>query len=165
MANRPYRRLLVAASVLTLAAVVSACGGGGRPTSESSPQQPAATAPPAAPSPQAEPGPAPEQAAGGAAGAEGTVVVVATDEAGRFRFEPDRIEVRPGQQVTLRVVNRGPSPHDLSIERLQVDTGQFNPGEERTLTFAAPTQPGEYEFICTVPGHLQLGMKGTLVVR
>ena len=93
------------------------------------------------------------------------MVVVTTDEGGRFRFEPDRIEVRVGQQVTLRIVNFGPSPHDLTIPDAQVHTGQLDVWDERTLTFIAPTRPGEYPFFCVMPGHQVLGMSGTLVVR
>ena len=174
MVVRRYRYPFFVVALLALAAVVAACGGGGNQSSQPSQQQPSATAP-ATPSPGAPPEstatapPTTEQPSGPAGttegSAEGAIVVVATDEGGRFRFEPDRIEVRAGQQVTLRVVNRGPSPHDLTIESLNVETGQFGVGEERTLTFTAPAQPGEYEFICNVPGHVQLGMKGTLVVR
>lgn len=178
MAIRQHRHLFLVMALVALAAVVAACGGGGNQASQSSREQQAATtapttqAPstptPTAPAPTAPPeSSTPGPSAGGqaAGAAEGAIVIVASDEGGRFRFEPDRIEVRAGQQVTLRVVNRGPSPHDMSIQDLKVDTGQFNPGEERTVTFTAPNRPGEYQFICTVPGHLQLGMKGTLVVR
>ena len=167
MAIPQYRRLLFVVALLTLAAVVAACGGRGNQASQPSREQAASTAPTTPPPGAGSESTATQPTAGSdrAGTAEGVLVVVASDEGGRFRFEPDRVEVRAGQQVTLRVVNRGPSPHDLTIQDLQVDTGQFNPGEERTITFTAPNRPGEYQFICTVPGHLQLGMKGTLVVR
>lgn len=38
------------------------------------------------------------------------------------------------------------------------------PGDTATVTFT-PTVPGEYQFLCTVPGHAQAGMVGTLVVN
>ena len=37
-------------------------------------------------------------------------------------------------------------------------------GESKTVTFTAPQKPGDYEYICTFPGHFGAGMKGTLVV-
>ena len=37
-------------------------------------------------------------------------------------------------------------------------------GETVEITFAAPTEPGEYVFLCTFPGHFAGGMKGKLVV-
>lgn len=91
--------------------------------------------------------------------------MLATDEGGRFRFEPSVIEVGPGQRVSLKVSNTGLSAHDLVISRVNVETGQLNPGEEKVVTFTAPSQPGEYEFICSVPGHAQLGMTGKLIVK
>lgn len=32
------------------------------------------------------------------------------------------------------------------------------------VTFTVPNRPGEYEFGCFVPGHYELGMKGTLTI-
>ncbi|MEO6914223.1 MAG: PVC-type heme-binding CxxCH protein [Chitinophagaceae bacterium] len=39
----------------------------------------------------------------------------------------------------------------------------LNPGEEGTVTFTAPTTPGDYPFICTFPGHWRI-MNGILRV-
>lgn len=38
-------------------------------------------------------------------------------------------------------------------------------GETVKVTFKAPTEPGEYMYICTFPGHYLAGMKGVLVVK
>lgn len=38
-------------------------------------------------------------------------------------------------------------------------------GETDTLTFTAPTEPGDYAYLCTFPGHYLVGMKGTLVIE
>jgi uncharacterized cupredoxin-like copper-binding protein len=38
------------------------------------------------------------------------------------------------------------------------------PGQSATLDFT-PSKPGTYEFWCTVPGHKEAGMRGTLVVN
>jgi len=38
-------------------------------------------------------------------------------------------------------------------------------GEEDTIVFLAPQQPGDYPFVCSFPGHMQVGMKGTMKVR
>lgn len=37
-------------------------------------------------------------------------------------------------------------------------------GESVSVTFKAPQKPGDYEYICTFPGHFSAGMKGTLTV-
>jgi len=38
-------------------------------------------------------------------------------------------------------------------------------GENDTIVFVAPNQKGDYPFICSFPGHYQVGMKGTMQVR
>ena len=167
--SRPRLWVLVAL-LLGLMVVVAACGGGSRESSSG--QAPSSSAPSTSSSvstPEPSSGStASEQASSGtsaAATASGTLEIVATDEAGQFRFSPDRIEVAPGQQVTVRVVNRGASAHDFAVPDLGVETGLIDPGQEKTVTFTAPSKPGEYRFICTVPGHEQLGMHGVLAVR
>jgi len=37
-------------------------------------------------------------------------------------------------------------------------------GETVSVTFKAPKKPGDYEYICTFPGHFSAGMKGMLTV-
>jgi uncharacterized cupredoxin-like copper-binding protein len=40
----------------------------------------------------------------------------------------------------------------------------LQPGESETVRFTAPEQPGTYQIICGMPGHLQSGMIGKLTV-
>lgn len=44
-------------------------------------------------------------------------------------------------------------------------TKLLGPGESDTVTFTAPYVPGDYDFICSFPGHATQGMKGTLAVK
>lgn len=44
-------------------------------------------------------------------------------------------------------------------------TELVNGGETAEITFTAPSEPGEYTYLCTFPGHFQAGMKGTLIVE
>lgn len=44
-------------------------------------------------------------------------------------------------------------------------TKLLGPGESDTITFKAPTTPGDYLFICSFPGHYAIGMKGVLSVK
>jgi len=55
-------------------------------------------------------------------------------------------------------------PSDLSDQVLE-HTGLAAGGETVEVTFTAPTEPGEYEYICSFPGHYAAGMKGFLVVE
>lgn len=44
-------------------------------------------------------------------------------------------------------------------------TALLGGGESDTIVFQVPSQAGEYPFVCSFPGHLQVGMGGVLVVR
>ncbi len=87
------------------------------------------------------------------------LVVVADD----FSFEPDELRLRAGETVNLTLDNRGGLYHDLSIEDngfvLTADVGELASG---ALTVSAP---GRYRFVCSVPGHAEAGMTGTLIVE
>lgn len=50
-------------------------------------------------------------------------------------------------------------------ERILAATKLLGPRETSTARFNAPTKPGRYPFLCTFPGHLQVGMKGHLIVE
>lgn len=43
--------------------------------------------------------------------------------------------------------------------------GLLGPNETGEVTFTAPSEPGEYPFLCSFPAHCQIGMKGVLVVK
>jgi Cu+-exporting ATPase len=79
------------------------------------------------------------------------------------RFVPDELHVPAGQFVILSLDNRDPIFHDLEVEGLaNVDVGA-RAGESNRVRVVIDT-PGTYSFLCTVPGHAEAGMTGTLVV-
>jgi uncharacterized cupredoxin-like copper-binding protein len=79
-----------------------------------------------------------------------------------FKFEPARLEVQAGRvQLVLR--NDGVIPHDFAIPALGVKTEYIAVKKEQVVELNL--RPGTYSFECTVGGHKQAGMHGTLVVR
>lgn len=44
-------------------------------------------------------------------------------------------------------------------------TKLLGPKQSDEITFKAPTEPGEYPFICSFPAHCAAGMRGVLVVQ
>lgn len=44
-------------------------------------------------------------------------------------------------------------------------TKLLGPKQTDEVSFKAPTEPGEYEFLCSFPAHYVSGMKGVLVVK
>ncbi|MBI3361491.1 MAG: cupredoxin domain-containing protein [Chloroflexi bacterium] len=103
-----------------------------------------------------------------------------------LKYNPATIEVTAGQPVTLMFQNADSVEHDFSIMEIPVemsataetmaghDMGSMTSdpqlhmaaktGQSAALQFT-PTKPGTYEFFCTVPGHREAGMKGTLIVQ
>ena len=82
--------------------------------------------------------------------------------ASEFKFSPTSIQVPVGQKISLTLNNTGSIEHDLTIPGLEFTlparAGQSASGQ---LTF---DKPGVFEFICSIPGHKDAGMKGTLTV-
>jgi azurin len=50
-------------------------------------------------------------------------------------------------------------------DQVIIHTKLLGPKQSDTITFKAPTEPGEYPFVCTFPAHYLSGMKGVLVVN
>jgi uncharacterized cupredoxin-like copper-binding protein len=76
----------------------------------------------------------------------------------KFRILPAKVTAGVN---TFTVVNRGRATHDFKIAGKK--TKILNPGQKQTLVVTL--KKGRYPYLCTVPGHAQLGMKGTVVVR
>lgn len=75
-------------------------------------------------------------------------------------FSPGRIEV-PAGAVSVRIINAGSLEHDFSVDALQISPN-VRPGSTVEYSFVAA--PGEYPVYCSLPGHREAGMAGTLVV-
>lgn len=50
-------------------------------------------------------------------------------------------------------------------DQVLVATRMLSGGQEQTITFTAPETPGEYDYLCTFPGHFAAGMVGKLIVQ
>jgi azurin len=50
-------------------------------------------------------------------------------------------------------------------DKIIAHTALAGPGETVDVTFTAPTKPGTYDYLCSFPGHYQVGMKGQLIVK
>jgi uncharacterized cupredoxin-like copper-binding protein len=74
-----------------------------------------------------------------------------------FKFTLASKTVKHGK-VTFRFTNKGTLKHDFKIAGKK--TPLVSPGKSASLTVTL--KRGSYAYICTVPGHAQAGMKGTL---
>ena len=111
---------------------------------------------------------APSQPAG--SGGPGTTITVETTADQPLVFNPATLTAAAGATVTVNYTNNSNLPHnihffsgtDSSAPSLGASTVGTGPGDAQTVTFTAPTTPGDYFFWCDV--H-QNAMKGTLHVQ
>ena len=86
-----------------------------------------------------------------------------TIEAQDIKFVPKEFDVPAGTDFTLTIKNAGFIPHDFHIDSPLIDTGTIQSGAEASVVLNLPA--GDYGFYCTVPGHKQAGMIGTVHVN
>jgi uncharacterized cupredoxin-like copper-binding protein len=77
-------------------------------------------------------------------------------------FDITTLEVQANRPVELTYINEGHIDHAFSINGL-LERQTVAPGETRVFSFT-PTQTGQYQFVCLIPGHEMAGMVGTLTV-
>jgi plastocyanin len=119
---------------------------------------PAAPAAAAAPAP-AKPGAATTPAKPGAA----TTLKLAANPGGLLSFDTKALSTRAGT-VTIAFTNSSPVEHNVTVAQgsaVLAATPTFTGGSK---TVSINLKPGTYTFYCSVPGHRQAGMEGTLKV-
>jgi plastocyanin len=148
---------LAALFVLILAAfALVACGGGSDTTSDTTAEKPTT---------QEESGGngGEKEAEGGTAGA--ATLDFEADPTGSLAYTTDKATGKAGK-VTVNFTNTSPVPHDVAIEDEAGETiAETEVLAEGSDSATAELEPGEYKFFCTVPGHRQAGMEGTLTVK
>jgi plastocyanin len=94
----------------------------------------------------------------------GRTLRLRADPGGDLRFTTQSLDARAGR-VTIQMENPSPISHNVSVEGGGVEEEGKTVGQGGTSTASAVLRPGEYAFYCSVPGHRQGGMEGTLTVR
>ncbi|HUZ00832.1 MAG TPA: cupredoxin domain-containing protein [Thermomicrobiaceae bacterium] len=97
----------------------------------------------------------------------GPVVTPITVVMTEMLFTPSAFTVPVGSKVVVTLKNQGVVPHDFTIDNVGGQQVQqvVPAGQTTTVTFLAPTQPGQLTFYCSQPGHRQAGMQGTITVQ
>jgi plastocyanin len=112
---------------------------------------------------QAAPAPSDEGEKEGQSG-KPTALALSADPTGATRFDKTALSATAGQ-VTITMTNPSPVGHNVALKGNGVDEqGDVVQGDEKS-TVEATVEAGQYEFYCSVPGHEQSGMKGTLTVK
>jgi plastocyanin len=83
---------------------------------------------------------------------------------GGLRFEPEALRIRSGRVATFELVNRDVQEHTLVISELAV-VMLAAPGQTVSSTVAVDRQnEGDFAFFCSISGHREAGMEGTISV-
>ena len=94
------------------------------------------------------------------AAVENTLNVEAFD----FYFEPTSLNVDVGAEVTIDFTNSGSVEHSWTSTDLDAEV-EAGAGEESSVTFVAPAEPGSYDYFCEyhpddMQGTISIGGSG-----
>jgi plastocyanin len=105
-----------------------------------------------------------EGAQGGGKGAGASTTLKLSADPSALAFSTTELSAKAGQ-VTIDFDNPSPIPHNVVIEENGKELAGFEPIAEGEEEVSADLKPGTYTFLCTVPGHAEAGMEGTLTVK
>lgn len=98
-------------------------------------------------------------------GSGGSTLKFEADPEGSLAYTTTEATAKAGK-VTVDFNNPQGLPHDVAIENSAGEevgaTEEISEGSDSTTV---NLKPGTYHFFCTVPGHREAGMEGTLTVK
>jgi uncharacterized cupredoxin-like copper-binding protein len=112
-----------------------------------------------------------------------TVKVTMLEDGKKMLFEPDLVDVRQGEQIRFVIFNEGTWNHEFMLATAAEnrkhaelmkkfpDMEHDDPNAKRLAPFESGellwkfTKRGEFEYACLIPGHLEAGMHGKVVVK
>lgn len=99
-------------------------------------------------------------------GTDGTKLALVADPDGALKFNTTKLNAKAGD-IEIVLTNESSMEHDVAVEDKSgkvLGKSDTVSGGEVTLKLK-DVKPGTYTFYCTIPGHRQAGMEGTLTVR
>ncbi|HWP33670.1 MAG TPA: plastocyanin/azurin family copper-binding protein [Solirubrobacterales bacterium] len=102
-----------------------------------------------------------EQPAG--KGGAATTLTLAADPT-QIAFDTTSLTAKAGE-VTIDFDNPAALEHNVAIEQDGKEIATSPTITEGKTSVSADLEPGTYTFLCTVPGHAEAGMEGTLTVQ
>lgn len=105
-----------------------------------------------------------KKAQSGASGqAQGGTLQLAADPT-EIAFDKTSLTSKPGK-VTIDFTNPAALEHNVAIEQGGQEIAISDTIAQGKTSVSAELEPGTYTFLCTVPGHAEAGMEGTLTVK
>lgn len=153
------RRVAGAATLLAASGLLALAGCGGSSTSNSTATT--SSTPPSAPAPSATP----SSTSSSAPSASAQTVSLEANKEGQLEYNTKSLSAKAGA-VTIAFTNASSLPHNVTVESASGETvGASETFAGGTKNVSVSLKPGTYKFFCSVPGHRQAGMEGTLTVK
>jgi plastocyanin len=160
--QRHLRISSIAILGLVLAIVIAGCGSSSKSTSSSTPAA-AETTSSTASTPAATSSTS-ESSSSSSSGA-GETLKLAADKEGQLKYDTTSLSAKAGP-VVIDFANEAPLGHNVTVESSSGSSVGATPtfqGGSKTLKLNL--KAGTYKFFCSVPGHRQAGMEGTITVK
>ena len=106
--------------------------------------------------------PAPQTTPPAAKGPGGTIALAADPT--QIAYDKTSLTSKPGQ-VTIDFDNPAQIAHDVAVEQGGQELAKSDLITNSETSVSADLGAGEYVFYCSVPGHREAGMQGTLTVK
>jgi uncharacterized cupredoxin-like copper-binding protein len=87
---------------------------------------------------------------------------LAANPTGLLSYDTKQLSAKAGA-VTIEMTNMSPLEHNVTVAQGSTVLGA-TPSFKGTRSLTLSLKPGTYTFYCSVPGHRQAGMEGTLGV-
>ncbi|SDR51403.1 Uncharacterized copper-binding protein, cupredoxin-like subfamily [Rhizobiales bacterium GAS191] len=111
------------------------------------------------------------------------VIITMSDTDGKMGYFPDKLEVRKGEQIKFVLKNNGALEHEFMLATVQENAEHaelmkkfpemehddpnaksIKPKQSADLLWQF-TKAGEFQYACLIPGHMEAGMHGTVIVK
>lgn len=103
---------------------------------------------------------------GGSAAGTSTLAVKAGEQGDSFFFDPKDVTAKAGK-ISLSFSNSGQRKHTYVVRdstgKELFKSNEVDSGSNQSAEFTI-AQAGQYEVLCTLPGHANRGQRGTLTV-
>jgi plastocyanin len=91
-------------------------------------------------------------------------VSITAAEDGSFSYDVESIEAEAGT-IEIDFDNPSSTPHDVQVEGPDGNAGGTDIITDDSTSTTVDLDPGDYTFYCSVPGHRDSGMEGSLKVE
>jgi len=101
---------------------------------------------------------------GGAPQGKATTMKLSAPADGFPAYDTSDLEAKAGP-VTIDFDNPSPVDHDVVIAEGDTEIAKSKLVKDGATSVSADLEPGQYTYYCSVPGHRETGMEGTLTVK